>query len=223
MILKTSINKSNGYRPAGALAIGIFTGLTSAHSAFTQNARPLLPQFQVTNSIPTNLFLTDDNQVFWYKPGQRFVAVGKIEEARHSRESRPAAQDPEGNWGEATNGFQMSIRFANTNYSVGEPLTAVVLIRNVAQKSETYNRPVRIIAAKNGSVLKRKNDTGPFVITMPPQTSLFPQTQHRYGIEINKDYDLSENGKYTFQAECEQPEVTSKKVTVLITAAPQKQ
>ena len=199
------------------------TTLIATHNALTQNAHSLVPKFQVTNSIPTNLFLTDDNQVFWYKPGQRFVAVSKIEEARHSPESRPAAQDPEGNWGEATNGFQMSIRFANTNYSVGEPVTAVVLIRNIAQKSETYIRPVRIIAAKNGSVLKRKNDKGPFEITMPPQTSLFPQTQHRYGIEINNDYNLSESGEYTFQAECEQPEVTSKMVTVLITGAPQKQ
>lgn len=221
--MKSCVNKINRSGPVHISAVAIIVTLVAAQNIFAQTTNWLLPKFQVTNSIPTNIFLTDNGFLLKFKKsGEMVVDVQSIKDAEKSPESRPAIKDPQGNWGEATNGFQMSIRLAKTNYSAGEPVTAIVLIRNVAQKSETYFRPVGIVAMRNGNVLKRKNGTGPFEITVPPQTSLFPQTQHRYQIEINKDYDLGESGNYTFQAECKQPGVASKKVTVLITNAPAK-
>ena len=73
-----------------------------------------------------------------------------------------------------------------------EPVTVTVLIRNVTQQSQTHFRPLQIVAMKSGNILKRTNEPLFSEITMSPLTSLFPQTQDRYQIEVTKDYDLGE-------------------------------
>jgi hypothetical protein len=94
-------------------------------------------------------------------------------------------------------------------------------MRNVSDEPQMYFRPTRIMATKDGKLLKRKNETGVIQITLSPETTLFPQTQHKYEVNLNQDYDFTENGEYIFQAECKQPKVTSQKVSVLITNAAQ--
>src|SRR3954471_23859078 len=89
-----------------------------------------LGKAQTTNTIPPNLYLTDDGKVFSFKSGQRMIRVRSIEEAKRLKESQSAEQDPDGHWGEITNGLQLSLRFEKGEYQVGEPLTAVVLLRN---------------------------------------------------------------------------------------------
>lgn len=173
---------------------------------------------QTTNCIPPYVFLTDNGFLFSYKPsGERVVNLRKIEEGKRLRECRPAEEDPDGHWGQATNGFQLSLRFGKMTFTNGEPIVATMLIRNVAQKPLNYLRPAYIIASKDGTVLKGKNETGLIEITALPMATLFPQTQCRYLENLNKNYDLSKNGNYTFQAKCPNSAIISQPVVITIT------
>ena len=171
-----------------------------------------------TNSIPPNLFLTDSGFLFWYKSsGEKLIRVADIRAAEKSRESLPAEQYPEGNWGTATNGFQLSLRFSKPTFTNGESVAAVMLMRNVTNKPEVYFRPTKILATKDGKLLKRKDDNGMMEITVSPEVTLFPQTQHRYQENLAQSYNLSEGGAYVFQAVCHHPEVSSQPVTIWVT------
>jgi len=173
---------------------------------------------QTTNVIPTNLFITDDGLVFWYKStGERVIHIFTIKHARDSRESQPADKDPEDNWGSATNGFQLSLRFEKNIFTNGEPMIATMLMRNISSQPQQYFRPTRIIAMKDGQQLSPKNDTDLIKITMSPEMTIYPQTQHKYQVDLSQEYDLSTNGEYFFRAVCRNPTVFSQQVSVLIT------
>jgi hypothetical protein len=176
---------------------------------------------QTTNSIPPNVFLTDNGFLFWYKPsGERLINLKKIEEAKKLPECRPAQQDAEGHWGLITNGFQLSLRFKKIMFTNGESIMATILIRNVTNQPEDYFRPTHVIANKDGMVLKIKGDTDLKEITMLPKTTVFPHTQQMYQVDLTQIYSLNESGEYVFQAECNNPKVTSEKVSVMITSVP---
>lgn len=171
-----------------------------------------------TNSIPSNLFLTDNGFLFWYGPsGEKVVHIKDIWDAEKNPESRPAAQFPEGNWGKPSNGFQLSLRFENKVYTNGEPMMATTLMRNVTNTQLTYYFPIQIMAMKDSTILKRKGDLGIHQITTPPTKVVFPQTQIKFRENVINDYDLDGSGTYVFQAVCHHPEVSSKEVTILIT------
>ena len=54
-------------------------------------------------------------------------------EGKYSHERLPSEDDPGGNWGSPTNGVQMSVRLYQTNFTTGDAVSAVVLLRNVGQ------------------------------------------------------------------------------------------
>src|SRR5215472_4660471 len=62
----------------------------------------------------------------------------QIKQARHAKESRPAKEDPEGNWGAVNEGFQLSIRLSKSTFTNGEPVVATIILRNVHDKPLTY-------------------------------------------------------------------------------------
>lgn len=173
-----------------------------------------------TNSIPSNIFLTDNGTLFWYKhTGEKVVHIKDIEAAKNSLESQPASQDQEGHWGLATNGFQLSLRFEKETFTNGEPITAIILMRNITEQTQTYHRPPQILAFKDGKQLEKKRDGNEIeveTITRLPQETLFPQTQHKDRQTLNGIYDLTQSGEYVFQAVCHRPEVASQKVSILI-------
>ena len=177
-----------------------------------------------TNSIPENLFLTDDGFVFGYRssqPGQRFVSIPKIEEAEKSPESRPADRYPQGNWGDAVDGIQVSLRLQSSTFTNGESITPVMLVRNVTNRVVTHYWPSYVVISRNGKALKRKGN-GAIEITAWPFTNLLPQTQHKYSETLNPQYDLTENGEYTLQAVCKEPAAKSKSISIVITNTPSK-
>lgn len=203
------------------IAIAVYELATVGIQA--QTSSPSSHRSGTTNSIPQNLFLTDDGFVFWYKssqPGQRFVSVAKIEEAAKSPESRPAEQDPEGNWGNVVGGIQVSLRLQSSTFTNGEPVRVTMLVRNVTNRVITHYWP-HVVISKNGKPLERNGGAG-VDITAIPLADVFPQTQHKYVRTLNKDYDLSENGEYTLQAVCKEPAARSKEISILITNAPPK-
>jgi hypothetical protein len=195
-----------------------------------------------TNSFPTNLFLTDNGRLFWYKKGERLVETRVIEEAQKSQESRPAERDPEGHWGAATNGFQLSLRFEKADYTNGEPVTGIILLRNVSDKPLKYTRaavighpsPIAVSVWKDGKKANLKTDDGMFIVPSAIGVTVHPRTQHRYQLRLERFYDLSQSGTYSVQAEFDvhapqgvqafhdpaRGELTSQKVTISITNSP---
>jgi hypothetical protein len=173
---------------------------------------------QTTNSIPSDLYLTDNGFLFWQThSGETVVNVKAIQDAKGNPESRPAEEYPQGNWGDPTNGFQLSLRFQKEIFTNGEPLLATTLMRNVTNTALTYYFPAQIIARKDGRALQRKGGLGVIQISMLPEKTVFPQTQIKYQEKLNDQYDLSKTGTYFFQAVCHHPEVSSKSIAVLIT------
>jgi hypothetical protein len=173
---------------------------------------------QITNSIPKNIYLTDQGLVFWYGPGGTLVVKTEaIDKARKLPESRPAEQDVEDHWGQATNGFQLALRFQKTTFTNGEPIKATMFMRNVTDKPQTYYRPTYIIATKDDRVLENKNAGKQIIIDMLPETKLIPQTQCEDCETVNDSYDLSTPGTYIFQAVCRNPIISSEPVAILIT------
>ena len=149
------------------------------------------------------------------------VHIKDIETATNSPESQPADKDPEGHWGQATNGFQLSLRFEKETFTNGEPIMAITLMRNITSQPQNYFQPVSIVATKDGKPLERKGNKNKDEIDMKritlfPETTVFPQTQQKNHVRLDQIYDLTQSGEYVFQAVCRHPEVASQKVSILI-------
>jgi hypothetical protein len=166
----------------------------------------------------TNLFyVTDDGFLISKYHNQISMNPRKVQEAKKLRESLPANQYPEGNWGEPTNGFQLSLHFEKQVFTNGESIMATTLMRNITNTELAYFFPIQIMAMKDGKILKRKSDPGVSHITMPPSKTVYPQTQNKSEQNLSSNFILDENGTYFFQAVCHHPEVNSEVVTILIT------
>lgn len=180
---------------------------------------------QITNTIPPNIFLTDDGKVFWYKPGQRLVDVKKIRAAQASKESRPASQDPDGHWGIATNGLQLSLRFKKLAFTKGEPVVVTLLLRNVTNSPVTFLRalipqqpsPINVLVFKDGKQLPVEGEKGKIEVTSANTITIYPQTQLKYSVKLNDFYNLTIGGDFLVQAIYDtQGEISSQKVLIEI-------
>jgi hypothetical protein len=150
------------------------------------------------------VFVTDDGFLFHTKvSGEVIMDPQKVEAAKSSRESLPADQFSEGNWGTVTNGFQLSIRFDKQVYAVGEPVVATVLLRNTTSTTLRYfwisselDSPVDFVLTSGaGAIIPPfRNRTEAF---NSGNRELAPYTQHKYVSRLNTRFDLSANGKYT--------------------------
>ena len=85
----------------------------------------------------TNQFYLTDDFVTHYGDTLPFTPE-QIESAKHAKDCRPAEQDPEGHWGQPTEGFQLSIRLQKESFTNGEPVTACVILRNVSGRLLRY-------------------------------------------------------------------------------------
>lgn len=202
--------------------IGTALPAVAQRTFFIASDLPLIRDDIVTNAIPPNLFLTDDGKIFRYKLSEgkdtRVVLVSKIAEAEKSPESRPADQDPEGHWGVAKNGFQLSLRLRQSTYTNGESMPVVIFMRNVTNQTvKLYSFPT-VEVSKDNKALEKKarpkaiNGFVDSTVSVGPGITQYPQTQHKYFQYLEKIYDLNEPGDYVVKAKCQHPEVSSQEV-----------
>lgn len=186
-------------------------------------------------------YITDESLLGREKPG-RFSSE-QIEAAKHAKDSRPAKEDPESNWGAVLDGFQLSVRLEKSLFTNGEPVQALVILRNVSDRTlefqiSTYGDPdLDMILTKGADVLKRLDQTPGtnFVDTVRrihvgsfTSASCLPGTQRKFTIDLNKIYGPITNGIYEVQArklipkmnEHAKAEVTSGKATFRIEPQP---
>jgi hypothetical protein len=147
-----------------------------------------------------SLFLTDDGFL-------RIDGAQKVEEAKNTRESLPAEQFPEGNWGPVTNGFQLSLRFEKTNFVSGEAIMAVLLLRNTSTNLLKYriatvagmDGPIGFVVSDAAGVISPIS-AGQITIISSSELALAPSTQRKYVEQLDKRFPLNKPGSYTVYA-----------------------
>lgn len=135
-------------------------------------------------------------------------------EGRFFRETLPADQYPEGNWGAVTNGIQMSTRVYETNCVIGKPVVAVILWRNASQTTVifTHDAPPRIENYTFDLIMKRDGIPLPpriprlipnwrqiidnYMGAMPSGSYTYPNSQWRFTQRLDEIFDLNKTGFY---------------------------
>jgi hypothetical protein len=175
------------------------------HSGFAQPV-PEIPLKSVTN-----LFLNvEDLKVELYGMGSASIDTNKLEQARKSDESKPENEDPKGNWGSPSEGFRMSLRLAKPYYTNGEPIEAVVLLRNISQETLTYffygpdwSLQFSVSDSQNHSV-KDIHPNEPWPLG-PKPLDVFPHTQRRLVFRIDNHFKFPSPGDYSVKVEAKVP------------------
>jgi hypothetical protein len=164
--------------------------------------------FYAKADVTNELYVTDNN------PGLIYVGHSAEEhklqllaEAKTNRESLPAQDFPEGNWGAIMNGSQLSLRFDKQAYTNGEPITAILLIRNTTNQLIQYpnsdypneDGPFLLLATTDTgeSMPSKEVQSGP--ISAGGSAFLAPYTQRKYAERLNNRYNLT-NGMYLIHA-----------------------
>lgn len=121
-----------------------------------------------------------------------------------TNECLPADQFPEGNWGVATNGIQLSLRVDKTDYTNGETVLATILIRNVSNTIAPYHSTM--VADRDGpvrfNVLSKDNhrvEPVQWGAVEGLSADVPPGCQRRFVERFDKDYRLT-NGTFFVQA-----------------------
>jgi len=166
--------------------------------------------FGATNQFYlTDDFVTHHGDTLPFTPEQ-------IEKAKHAPECRPAEQDPEGHWGQPTEGFQLSIRLEKESFTNGEPVTACVMLRNVSGRLLRYftaymNDPMsKVVLVRGQERVPAKKEPKPGAAFAERLQSVYvgstwsfqspAGTQRKFLVELDKLYNLTTNGEYVVQA-----------------------
>lgn len=147
--------------------------------------------------------------------GERFEPKS-LKEAREFydntlvRETLPAEEYPEGNWGPVTNGLRMSIRFYQTTFTNGEPIHAIILWRNVGadpgyfSSASWENYPFELYLSHEGNKIKplmpRLNQDPASFDGSAGGSTVEPGTQWRFNLRLDKIFDLNHPGTYELKA-----------------------
>jgi hypothetical protein len=149
-------------------------------------------------------YVTDDaSQIF---PPEIKSAI--LEAAKTNRESLPAALFTEGNWGPVGGGFQLSLRFEKQTFTNGEPINAILLMRNVTNASMWLTFDLLPVGYMDGPVGFRVfNNTGSPLSQHKYEANVWngrvrglaPGTQAKFEERLDQRFDFT-NGIYTVQA-----------------------
>src|SRR6516165_5223792 len=97
---------------------------TACFTAFSLVLLAQTNEFYVTEESHTNAYFTPTAE--------------QIDRAKHANESHPAKDDPDGKWGQIKDGFLLSVRMAKSTFTNGEPVLAIIILRNVSNNPLTY-------------------------------------------------------------------------------------
>jgi hypothetical protein len=162
--------------------------------------------------VYTNAALTNYNQQDLIQTRIGYVDLNLVDRTRDQRECLPVKDFPEGNWGQATNDVQVSLRFDKQSYTNQEPITTIVMVRNFGSKDfEFYDSECISRDALPGPATFFTYDQSdqPLVAQKPEHLSLRlgggglnvinPGTQFKFFDKLNRAYALT-NGCYYVEA-----------------------
>ena len=93
-------------------------------------------KWKVLNGSTAKFFVTQDNDLTMYMNGHLVVAPEKIAEAKMSPDAR--RKDPEGEWGEPHDGFQLGLRVEKSSFATGEGILVTLIMRNVSDSDRYF-------------------------------------------------------------------------------------
>jgi len=157
-------------------------------------------------SSETNTYTTlGPTELFSSVPAQNVTPSNQPED------SLPAIRDPKGNWGEISEGLQLSIRFEKASFKSGEPIVGSVLVRNTSEKplwySDFYGVGIDSVVCEflvldESKQAVPRNQTSPFGMIDGSSKSMEINvgTQRKYPIRIDQRFKINAPGKYFIQA-----------------------
>ena len=159
------------------------------------------------------VWVTEVDSVYVESNGVRRLDPARVAEAQKLPECRPTELDPAGNWGQVSEGLQLSLRLAKTNYATNEPVVATLITRNVTDADLWYllglPTTLEISVLRGGEKLARKDEPQgltPFqqrmrqVVRNPHQRFIHPGTQRKEILQLSEMFDLSVPGDYSVSA-----------------------
>lgn len=187
----------------------VFLGTVSMWLSPATLAQSLEVRF---NSL-TNIFLNVEDFDFAAKGmHSAFIDKGKLEQAKESPESRPENQYPEGNWGKPSEGFRISLHFPKVSHTNGEPIEAIVLIRNISQETLSYvfERPewsLRFsVHDSQNRVLKDLHPTESWGLG-GKELLVYPSTQRRFVLRLDRHFNFESPGNYSIKVDAKVPKL----------------
>ena len=123
--------------------------------------------------------------------------------------------DRQGNWGLVTNGLQVSIRMLKDRYEPGEPVSAMILVRNVTNKEVEYDnffghtsggtshldsKCCTVLAADAIGMPVPRTQPIPLMVDRIIKNSLAPRQQWIYVVRLDRIFDFSQAGDYRVAA-----------------------
>ncbi len=163
------------------------------------------------------VFVTDDGMISTDSTGKAVLQNWQLEAARKAKESRPSHLDPEGNWGEPSSWMQMSIRLEKSSFAAGEPIDAIIIMRNLDSKPRGYRvlwplelgfglnlfvsgqptpLPTKAEARATNEGMKRMARS----VYKGHTFGLSPGTQKKFEVPLSAIYDLTRPGSYQIMA-----------------------
>lgn len=181
-------------------------GVLLSHASEILADAPLFSEWDTNkDDLYLTLSLNNRDHSIIGKDGVRRVRTQQLLDARKSPESRPAALDPEGHWGEVLGGFQISLRLARPSYTNAEPIVATVLIRNVSDHDSAWPWIFRslpecveleITDPAGKKMTGAEREYSPF----PKSVQLWYRTQWRVEIPLRDRFEFEKPGNHVLRA-----------------------
>jgi hypothetical protein len=172
----------------------------------------ILVEFLLKADNSNGVYVVDDGHLMEYHINNQFmISPELIAAAKTNKECLPAQDFPAGNWGAVESGYQLSLRFEKPIFTNGEPIEAIVLLRNVTNNAfylQYDQHPVGYSDGPIGFCVERYGGGAvpQHVYSMPPIQSmdgntrwLVSSTQAKYLERLDQRFALT-NGTYTVQA-----------------------
>lgn len=128
-------------------------------------------------------------------------------------ETFPAAKDTGGNWGMPADNLALSIRLRRSEFLVGEPVTSVIILRNLDTRQRGYflndfNIKASLFHGTNEVVYQkqmpqRKQIRGEDLDGL--YGNLKGRSEAMFTMAINHYFELKQPGAYSFQVQIQEP------------------
>ena len=116
----------------------------------------------------------------------------------------PAPQDPTGNWGEPTDGLQLSLRFRRHEYLPKEQVVAVIIARNLGlptRRASGDERDYQFTLQFGTNTIVWKQPEPEYISNVSDPLILKAKMEGVNLVWLNQLFDLSQLGKYALQVQ----------------------
>jgi hypothetical protein len=140
---------------------------------------------------------------FAVNEGTSLPRQAQVQAAVTAKESRPAKQDPEGNWSEAVNGFQLSLRVEKKSFRLDEPIWVDTFLRNVSGQplKRTFvsgkgfeSKLCRFLVTRDGAEPVER--TGQEMLFALKERTLFAAAQWKCPVRLDEMFKMDTPGLY---------------------------